>query len=61
MTLKNALQLHNGDEVTVKQTGQIMTVVQTRYIPKDPTYGRIKDELSVFLEDGCWYNHRELK
>jgi hypothetical protein len=61
MTLKNALCLHNEDEVTVKKTGQIMTVIQVKYIPKDPSYGRIKDELSVFLEDGCWYDHKELK
>lgn len=61
MTLKNALQLHNGDEVTVKKTDCIMTVVQIKYVPKDPSYGRINDNLSVFLEDGCWYDHKEIK
>ena len=61
MTLKNALCLHHGDEVTVKKKGQIMTVIQIKYIPKDPSYGRINDELSVFLEDGCWYDHKEIK
>ena len=38
MTFKKAKQLHNGDEVTIKETGEIVTVISayTDYVGSKP-------------------------
>ena len=35
MTLKDALKLHNGDEVIVKRTKEIQTVVEVEFVPEE--------------------------
>ena len=52
MTYENAKNLHNEDEVTVKETGAIMQVVETTVF---------NDFVEVMLEDGNTYRHDELK
>lgn len=59
MTLKSALQLHNGDVVTVKKTGMVMTVVETEYVSADQTANHAPG-LSVLLHDGNWYGYKEI-
>lgn len=43
MTFKEAKQLHNGDEITIKETGEIVTVISvyTDYVG---------DKLKAFVE-----------
>lgn len=41
MTYQQAWKLHNGDEVAIKETGEIVKVVQTRRIGLSSRRGRI--------------------
>ncbi len=54
MTYNQALKLHNEDEVTIKETGEVLTVLQA-YTP-DTTK-------RVFIEcdDGNTYLHTEVQ
>ena len=52
MTYKFAKQLHNEDEVTVKETGCVLTVVSVDIQKK---------AVIVMCDDGNEYHHRELK
>ncbi len=61
MKLKDALQLHNGDEVTVKGKNQyapgwIGTVVET-----EVTEINGKTFVDIMLEDGNWYGYKEVR
>jgi hypothetical protein len=38
MRLRNARKLHNGDQVTVKDTGQTVTVIKAYPCPTDPDH-----------------------
>ncbi len=60
MTLKNALKLHNEDEVTVKKTGAVMQVVEVEVTPKEHTTNNMTC-VDVMLEDGNWYGYKEIK
>lgn len=60
MTLKDAKKLHNGDEVMLKKTREVMTVVDVEYVPKEQTTNNIAG-LSVLLSDGNWYGHKEIR
>lgn len=55
MTYKVAKRLHNEDEITIKETGKIVSVLQTY---EDPNARNI-----VFIEcdDGNVYHHRDVK
>lgn len=59
MTLKAALNLHSGDEVTVKKTGTVMAVVEKEYVSAEQTPTHIPG-LSVRLDDGNWYGYKEI-
>lgn len=52
MTYRNAKKLHNEDEVAIKETGCVLTVVNTTV-----------NEKSVIIEceDGNVYHHKDVK
>lgn len=52
MTYRDAKRLHNEDEVTLKNTGEVMKVVETTITEK---------MVYVMLEDGNEYSHKEIK
>lgn len=54
MTYRDALKLHNGDEVTIKKTGCVMLVVST-----ETQLGR--KNVNIMCENGNWYTHTEVK
>ena len=57
MKLKEAIELHNEDEVIVKKTGCAMYVIETE---AEYENGKIK-RINIMLEDGNWYGHKEIK
>lgn len=59
MKLKDALNLHNNDEVTVKKTNQVMKVADIEITPKEHTLNNMTC-VDVRLEDGNWYGYKEL-
>ena len=61
MRLVQALQLHKGDEVTVKKKNQhtsewIGTVVET-----EVTEVNGRKFVDIMLENGNWYGYKEIK
>lgn len=58
MTYRNAKKLHNEDEVTLKETGEVLTVLQA-YEPDT----NILQKKAVFIEcdDGHTYHHTEIR
>ena len=54
MRYEDALKLHSGDEVTVKRSKEIMRVIEREVVEY------IKG-ISVMLEDGNWYGHKEIR
>ena len=58
MKLKNAMKLHNEDEVTIKKTRQILRVIESRW----PLLDKHGDPriINLLLDDGNWYNHKEV-
>lgn len=52
MKFQKAKKLHNEDEVTIKKTKQILTVVET--IVTDKT-------VIVLCDDGNEYHHKDIK
>ena len=52
MTYREAKKLHNEDEVTLKETGEVMTVVETTITEKT---------VYVMCDDGNQYLHKEIK
>ena len=59
MTLRNALRLHNGDEVMVKKTKEILLVKDVATIPKGVATNRTVCA-GIRLTDGNWYGCKEL-
>ena len=45
MTLRNALRLHNGDEVMVKKTKEILLVKDVATIPKGVATNRVVPQI----------------
>ena len=54
MTYREAKKLHNEDVVTVCRTGEYRAVIETQDVPD------IKI-VSIMLDDGNWYSHREVR
>lgn len=52
MTYKEALKLHNEDEVIVKETNVVMRVIE---VINHENYAEI------LLEDGNYYHHKDIK
>lgn len=52
MTFANAKNLHNEDEVTIKETGVILSVISTEIKEKTVT---------ILCDDGNEYHHKEIK
>ena len=59
MKLRDALKLHNEDEVSVKKTKQVMRVVKIKVTPKEHTTNNMNC-VDIMLEDGNWYGHKEI-
>ena len=59
MKIQDALKLHNGDEVTVKKTKQVMRVIEVEVTPKEHTTNNMTC-IDVKLEDGNWYGYKEI-
>ena len=59
MKLKNALKLHNEDEVIVKKTKKIYQVIEVEVTPKEHTTNNMTC-VDVYLSDGNWYGYKEL-
>jgi hypothetical protein len=56
MKLEHAKNLHNEDEVTIKETGRILRVLDA-YTVDDPDHGEC---VLIECEDGCTYRHDEV-
>lgn len=52
MTKRQAEKLHNEDEITVKETGEILTVLSVDVYDK---------KVLVFCDDGNTYHHRDIR
>ena len=52
MTKRQAEKLHNEDEITVKETGEILTVLSVEVYDK---------KVLVFCDDGNTYHHRDIR
>jgi hypothetical protein len=59
MTYANAKKLHNGDEVIVKGTGEVLTVVQV-YCPR-PMNMIQRKEVFVECNDCNTYHHADIR
>ena len=59
MFLQDALALHNGDEVKVKKTGEILHVIEIEITPKEHTSNNMTC-VDVYLLDGNWYGYKEI-
>ena len=53
MLYKNALRLHNEDEVTEKKTGRILRVIHKKI---DFPHRRVY----ILCDDGLWYYHKRV-
>lgn len=60
MKYKDAIKLHNEDEVIIKKTGEIRTVIETIVTPKEHTTNNIPC-VDILLDDGNWYGYKEVK
>ena len=61
MKLANALQLHNGDEVTVKKKNQYTPEWVGTVVEIEVTEVNDKKFVDVMLDDGNWYGYKEIK
>ncbi len=59
MRLKDAEKIHNGDEVMIKKTKTVKTVVEKVSIKRNETTNNIAC-VSVMLDDGNWYGYKEI-
>ena len=57
MTFRDAKNLHNEDEVTIKATGQVLRVLNA-YVLDDPMFTKC---VLIECEDGNTYHHTEVK
>lgn len=51
MVLRNALRLQNGDEIRVKESGDVLTVVSVNPVGKC---------CLILCDDGNEYHHRDI-
>jgi len=54
MRYRDAKKLHPGDEVTVKKTKNVCTVIEIETVP-----GIVG--MSLYLSNGRWYGYKEVK
>ena len=59
MKYNDAKKLHNGDEIIVKETNEILTVLQA-YQPR-PLNNIVRKIILVECDDGNTYHHRDIK
>lgn len=57
MRFRDAKKLHNEDEVTVKKTGEVRTVLKA-YVIDDPLFAKA---VIVECDDGNSYHHTEVR
>lgn len=60
MKYKDAIKLHNEDEVIIKKTGEVRSVVEIIVTPKEHTTNNIPC-VDILLDDGDWYGYKEVK
>ena len=60
MKYQDAVKLHNGDEVIVKKTKEIRTVIDIIITPKEHTTNNIPC-VDIRLDNGEWYGYKEIK
>ena len=59
MRLKDAEKIHNGDEVMIKKTKTVKTVVDKVSLKRNETINNVAC-VSVKLDDGNWYGYKEI-
>ena len=59
MKRRDAMKLHNEDEVIVKKTGQVLRVIESLGLNLD-RHGNPR-VINLLLDDGLWYTHKEVK
>ena len=59
MKRRDAVKLHNEDEVIVKKTGQVLRVIESCWHLLDK-HGNPR-VINLLLNDGKWYNHKDVK
>ena len=59
MKLRDALKLHNEDEVMVKKTKEVLRVVEMEVTPKEHTTNNMTC-VDIRLSDGNWYGYKEI-
>ena len=57
MRFRDAKKLHNEDEVTIKRTGEVRTVLSA-YVIDDPMFAKA---VIVECDDGNSYHHTEVR
>ena len=56
MKYSDAKKLHPEDEIVVKETGQVLHIIEVKDVKDaEPPYAEI------YAEDGCSYLHTEIK
>jgi hypothetical protein len=60
MKLRDALKLYNEDEVEIKATNEIRTVVETERGKFWDGSGKEHQFVNVLLDDGEWYKHTDI-
>ena len=59
MKRRDAMKLHNEDEVIVKKTGLVLRVIESYWHLLDK-HGNPR-VINLLLDDGLWYTHKEVK
>lgn len=59
MRYRDAVNLHNEDEVIVKSTGCGMIVIETEIVSREKSADG-KPAVMIMLEDGNMYHHTEV-
>ena len=54
MKYTDAIKLHNEDEITIKETNEVMKVVEIEVQPS-------VQQVRIMLTNGEWYNHKEIR
>ena len=60
MRYENAAKLHHGDQVRLKETGEILTVIDVELLPENPIM-KTKRQVIVFCDNGEYYSHNAFK
>ena len=59
MKYRDAVKLHNEDEVIIKSTGEVRKIIETVVVDKEETVNHVAC-VSILLDNGIWYGHKEI-